>query len=180
MKKSRSGFTIIELLIVIVVIAILAAITVIAYNGIQKRARDSQRKSDMALLQKALEMYYLDNGKFPASTGAVSPNGSWSSSGDSSWENLTTALKPYISSLRYDPINTANVTSADAALYNANTTKFNYSYYSGNSSYCSSAPRDKQMYIIGYRMEGAQNQQLIGNCTTNPIGPYPSTIRVVK
>lgn len=180
MKKSRSGFTIIELLIVIVVIAILVAITVVAYNGIQQRARDSQRKADMALLQKALEMYYIDNGKFPASTGAVSPNSGWSSSGDSSWANLATALKPYISSLPSDPINTANVTSSDAALFVVNKTKFNYSYYSGDSLYCSSAPRDNQMYIIGYRMEGAQNQQLIGDCTTNPIGPYPSTIRVVK
>ena len=180
MKKSRSGFTIIELLIVIVVIAILAAITVVAYNGIQQRARDSRRKADMALLQKALDMYYLDNGTFPASTGAVSPNGAWSSSGDSSWANLATALKPYISSLPSDPINTANVTSSDSALYSSNTTKFNYSYYSGYSSYCSSAHRDKQMYIIGYRMEGAQNNQLIGDCTTNPIGPYQSTVRVVR
>jgi prepilin-type N-terminal cleavage/methylation domain-containing protein len=40
-NKQQSGFTIVELLIVIVVIAILAAITVVAYNGIQDRARNS-------------------------------------------------------------------------------------------------------------------------------------------
>ena len=39
MKKTKSGFTIVELLIVIVVIGILAAITIVAYNGIQSRAR---------------------------------------------------------------------------------------------------------------------------------------------
>ena len=41
MKSPRSGFTIVELLIVIVVIAILAAITIVAFNGIQERARAS-------------------------------------------------------------------------------------------------------------------------------------------
>ena len=46
-QKRSSAFTIVELLIVIVVIAILAAITIMAYNGIQSRARDSQRAQDI-------------------------------------------------------------------------------------------------------------------------------------
>lgn len=46
--KRHAGFTIVELQIVIVVIAILATISIVAYNGIQQRARDSQRKSDLA------------------------------------------------------------------------------------------------------------------------------------
>jgi len=39
--QKQSGFTIVELLIVVVVIAILAAITIVAYNGIQNRAKSS-------------------------------------------------------------------------------------------------------------------------------------------
>ena len=62
MVKSRSGFTIVELLIVIVVIAILAAITTITYSNIQKRARDSHRKSDLSTLAKAYGLYRIDNG----------------------------------------------------------------------------------------------------------------------
>ena len=58
----REGFTIVELLIVIVVIAILAAISIVAYNGIQQRARDNIRKSDIAAIGKSLQLYAVDNG----------------------------------------------------------------------------------------------------------------------
>lgn len=64
----KSGFTIVELLIVIVVIAILAAIAVAAYSRIQQRARDADRQSDMSILQKKLDMYYADNNSYPNTT----------------------------------------------------------------------------------------------------------------
>ena len=54
-KQKQSGFTIVELLIVIVVIAILAAITIVAYNGIQNRANDTAVQSDLANFAKQLE-----------------------------------------------------------------------------------------------------------------------------
>lgn len=68
MKKSTSGFTIVELLIVIVIIAILAAITIVTYNGIQERARYSSMKSDITTINKAILMYYADNGTYPTAT----------------------------------------------------------------------------------------------------------------
>lgn len=75
--KSRSGFTIVELLIVIVVIAILAAITIVAYNGVQTRARDSARTSDVRAIQKALELYKAEHGRYPArvAIGSNTPTG---------------------------------------------------------------------------------------------------------
>jgi prepilin-type N-terminal cleavage/methylation domain-containing protein len=57
MKEKQTGFTIVELLIVIVVIGILAAITIVAYNGIQERARLSHGVSFAAQLKKK---HYLD------------------------------------------------------------------------------------------------------------------------
>jgi prepilin-type N-terminal cleavage/methylation domain-containing protein len=60
----QNGFTIVELLIVIVVIAILATIALVAYNGVQARARDSIRKSDLATIKKALTLYNTDTGSW--------------------------------------------------------------------------------------------------------------------
>jgi prepilin-type N-terminal cleavage/methylation domain-containing protein len=54
MKIKGSGFTIVELLIVIVVIGILASISLVAYNGVQTKAKNSRRDSDIALLERAI------------------------------------------------------------------------------------------------------------------------------
>lgn len=56
-----SGFTIVELLIVIVVIAILAAITIVAYNGIQNRAHDTAVQNDLRQLGVKINQYYVEN-----------------------------------------------------------------------------------------------------------------------
>ena len=61
MKKGISGFTIVELLIVIVVIAVLATITIVAYNGIQNRAYDSSIQSDLKSLATKLELFKIDS-----------------------------------------------------------------------------------------------------------------------
>ena len=74
---ARRGFTIVELLIVIVVIAILAAIAISSYGNVQRRARDAQRMSDVSVMRKALDLYRIDNGAYPPSV----PN-----PGNSTWE----------------------------------------------------------------------------------------------
>lgn len=66
-RQLSKGFTIVELLIVIVVIAILAAITVVAYNGIQDRARATQMASGMGQYAKALANHVALNGAYPTS-----------------------------------------------------------------------------------------------------------------
>ncbi len=63
--KKQEGFTIVELLIVIVVIGILATLVIITFSGIQQRARDTQRQTDINGLQGHVEAYYADTGTYP-------------------------------------------------------------------------------------------------------------------
>jgi len=70
----RAGFTIVELLIVVVVIGILAAIVIVAYNGITTRAKAAQAISNAETVYKKAEAYYNDptggNGSYPLSVTA--------------------------------------------------------------------------------------------------------------
>jgi prepilin-type N-terminal cleavage/methylation domain-containing protein len=65
LKKQNKGFTIVELLIVIVVIGILALLVITTYAGIQAKARNAKRQTDLKSLQTKLEAFYNDNGYYP-------------------------------------------------------------------------------------------------------------------
>ena len=106
----KDGFTIVELLIVIVVIAIVAAITIVAYNGIQQRARDSQRVADIGNIVKAIQRWNLETGNdysaMPVGNASVTGQG---------WYNTnysTASAKTFFVNLGYltngvdDPLNT--------------------------------------------------------------------------
>jgi prepilin-type N-terminal cleavage/methylation domain-containing protein len=62
MQSTSRAFTIVELLIVIVVIAILAAISIVAYTGIQERAKVSSVVSDLRAAEKAFQLYKVATG----------------------------------------------------------------------------------------------------------------------
>lgn len=171
MNKNTSGFTIVELLIVIVVIAILAAISIVAYTNIQQRARDAQREQDIAQIVKALELYYIEEGEYPDSGGATVPNASWSNSSDpTSWQYLINQLSPYVSTLPVDPTNVG-------------VDEFTYTYYANMGSrplYCG-ASGNGQMYMLRYRLEsGTAKQNTVGDCSTDPLNYSRSYHRVVK
>jgi prepilin-type N-terminal cleavage/methylation domain-containing protein len=68
-KKSNLGFTIVELLIVIVVIGILASITIVAYSGVQKKALNTARIMAARQALGAVNIYTALNGKYVLSTG---------------------------------------------------------------------------------------------------------------
>ena len=78
-KQLQKGFTIVELLIVIVVIGILAALVLNTFSGVQRRARDTERQTDINSIATQLEVYYNDNSGYPILTGELASD-TWATS----------------------------------------------------------------------------------------------------
>ncbi|MBP8590880.1 prepilin-type N-terminal cleavage/methylation domain-containing protein [Candidatus Shapirobacteria bacterium] len=82
--KYKAGFTLIELLVVMVIIGLLAGLILPNYMSARERARDAQRKSDLEQIQKALELYKMDQSSpaYPLGGDPFQPvacNASWQS-----------------------------------------------------------------------------------------------------
>lgn len=64
-RKCSSGFTLIELIVVVTVISILTSIALVSFNSIQASARDAQRQQNITAIQTALERYYGEYQTYP-------------------------------------------------------------------------------------------------------------------
>ncbi|OGH23667.1 MAG: hypothetical protein A2958_02745 [Candidatus Levybacteria bacterium RIFCSPLOWO2_01_FULL_38_13] len=65
--KLLRGFTLVELLIVIAIVGVLSTLVIANFAEVRKRARDSQRKSDVRQIQSAIELIRSDTGSYPGS-----------------------------------------------------------------------------------------------------------------
>lgn len=178
--RKNSGFTLIEMLIVVIVVAVLAAVAIMSYNAAQMRARDTERKNDLATLRDALQLYYSKNNNYleTASGCGSSNNGEgWVSqaTGGTYSNSIVNCLKTagYLSSDIVDPSGCINNLPAPecstptkaymkANCYNGTTaTKFVYLFArleqvgtvaipSEASTYCTNAPGWYATYGFNY------------------------------
>jgi len=63
--NSDSGFTIVELLVIVLIIGVLSTVLVLTYSGVQLRQRNTTRINDIKLIQSNLETYYAQSGFYP-------------------------------------------------------------------------------------------------------------------
>lgn len=71
--NQKQGFTLVELMIVMVIMGILATIGVTAFISSQVKGRDTTRKGNLKAISQAIEMYYNDKGVYPTGSNGVIP-----------------------------------------------------------------------------------------------------------
>lgn len=144
-----SGFTLIEMLVVISLIGVLAVIALVSFGGAQKQARDTTRKSDIKQYQTSLEMYgNLTNGLYPSKTAA-------SSAFSSLCSDLNLKLEPDITCSQ-DPKNASDAT-------------FSYSYISDGSNGTASATK----YVLWSKLENKSGSFWVV-CSNGKVGEFVS------
>ena len=147
-NQSKRGFTLIELIVVIGILSVLAVMGLVALNPMVQfqKANDSRRKSDLSQIQKALEIYYEDNGKYPLSS-VSAPAYRITVPPSSTVVDWATPWQPYINLLPKDPIDSKN-----------------YVYYSTGQSYYLYASLDRG----DKDPQSCQNLNANGECQNVP------------
>ena len=101
--SSKQGFTLIELLVVIAIIGLLSTLSVVALNSAREKARNARRVSDMRQVQTALELYFSDIGRYPATADIAFSGGG----------QIASASKVYMSIVPSNPMPRADGTCGD-------------------------------------------------------------------
>lgn len=145
-RSTKGGFTIVELLIVIVVVAILALVTVVSFRGVQDRARDASRVHDAQSIAKALELYKSQFGNYPNEQ-----SGGW----DYSYNYPTTFIKELVESnvISRVPIDAVNTSSGG---------HYRYHLYPASISYGCDTSRGDYYVLVIVKPEGGTSPQSPG------------------
>ncbi len=111
-RPGRRGFTLVELLVVIVVLAVLAAIVLPKFMDSGKRSKEAALKSDLKLLRNAIVLFHTDTGYYPKDLADLAATSAPATGLDSSGtERPITASMwhgPYIQELPKDPIDASD------------------------------------------------------------------------
>ncbi len=166
--SNSRGFTIVELLIVIVVIGILAALVSVAYRGIQDNANNAKTESSMNAWRKAMIQYATDNGSYPIAASAcfneVNITNCWPTSNAS--PTLNNAIRPYLGN--------KNPLPAPSSQTLPNT--WGSDRVAGGFMYSTVATLDGVLhrYYIAYNLKGLVRCNMSGLLSLSPGMPWPS------
>lgn len=143
MKRSRyqSGFTLIEMMVVVAIIGLLASMTVLTFSRQQMNSRNARRMSDLKNIQTAVENFNTDTGAYPVVTGYSSDvnNASWRSNRpyggiNSEMGRYITGLTPnYITKLPVDPQYDPAVDTYRGYIYWSSSTGSDYAFIAHGS-----------------------------------------------
>ncbi|HEU0266453.1 MAG TPA: type II secretion system protein [Candidatus Saccharimonadaceae bacterium] len=125
-SRKRGGFTLVELLIVIVVIGILAAITLVAYNGVQTKANNAATESAASDALKLLTAYTTMTGSYPStSSGCLAPPSGAACLWGGTTLNPSAALTTALNTIGTPPANVPNIaeTTYSGITYNYNSAR---------------------------------------------------------
>lgn len=118
LQKSRKGFTLVELLVVIVVLAVLAAIVLPKFVGAGNRSKDSALRSDLKLIRNAVTLFYTDTGAYPASlaglTATSAPAAGLAADGTAKSITASDWHGPYLDTIPNDPVSGSAFTYSTA------------------------------------------------------------------
>lgn len=142
LKKRNKGFTIVELLIVIVVIGILALLVITTYSGIQAKARNSKRSSDVATIQTQLEAFFQNSGYYPSLTDMNS----------ASW--LSTNMKSLDTGALIDP---SNPTQSKTLVASPVAKSYSYDVKDASDASCETTDTNCAKYTLTATYEGTVN-----------------------
>lgn len=150
-KGVKKGFTLVEMLVVISLIGILAALALVSFASTQKQARDTQRKSDLRQYQNALEAYAnLSSGLYPEFSAVRVASTTLCTS-------LNSKIEPDISCSE-DPKSATNGT---------------YNYISDGTGTSGTATATK--YVVWGKLENSSSTTYWVICSTGKIGSYVSS-----
>ncbi len=145
MRKTTSGFTLVEVLIVVAIIGILTAVGFVSYDSIQSGARDSQRSSRVTILAEALEKYYDQNGEYPSCNAMADTTTNISA-------NTLVGIDTEVLSVPGSADGTNSILPSCADL----TTSDNFAYVGDGSNSCLSGSACLQ-YVLKYKEEATGN-----------------------
>lgn len=155
-RAQSRGFTLIELMVVVFIIALLASIVIVNISSVRQKGRDAKRLSDISTVASALQSYYADNHTYPNATGTTAQK--YISIVDTELKQIP-PLPTYLAARPVDPLDT--VASPCGAV-----APFGYRYSLPGGDY----------YLIAI----AENQSAAGTAWWTPTGGSACKAYIIK